>query len=78
MAYDDETVLHLGDLPRAYSTAELAELGALECELGGAWLEFEQARMGPSIDGLLRAAERAATAAEHYAGAVIRMTIRPS
>lgn len=67
---------HLKLPPRAYSTAELAELGELEVELSGAWLELESARdYGSSIDNMLTAADRVGRAAAAYSGAVIRMTL---
>ena len=79
--YDDahlDLLPRLGDRPRPWTLAELAELGQLERELGSAWMALEQARAGPSIDALLVSAERAANAAEAYAATVLRLTIRPS
>lgn len=75
--YDDahlDLLPRLGDRPRPWTLAELAELGRLEAELGSAWLAYEQARGERSLDAWLAAAERAALAAEAYATAVLRLT----
>ena len=79
MAYDDAEIDLLRPAsPRAFTAAELVQLGRLEAELGSAWLAYEQSRGGHSLDAWIAAGERAALAAEAYASAVLRLTSRPS
>lgn len=75
MAYDDADLdLLRPTIPRPLTAPELVQLGRLEAELGSAWLAYEQARGGHSLDAWVAAAERAALASEAYASAVLRFT----